>query len=151
MMDSDAMNFGELGQLDGYFGEDEFAFNELDAPIPEGLDEPAFYWLAVMPIAPRKQTEGGLILPSQVRDAESFMNALGRVVAIGEGAFKSAKIRTDLQCTRVPEIGEIIRYSGVRNREYKFKGVTLIDVMDSQVRAYIKEENVRSGAYQFWR
>ena len=31
-------NFGELGDIDGFMGGDEFAFNDLDAPIPEGMD-----------------------------------------------------------------------------------------------------------------
>ena len=129
--------------------EDEYRANELSAPIPEGLDTPFAYWLFVMPIAPRTKTEGGIILPDSVRDGENHMNALGRVAAIGEGCFQSAKMREDLLMRTFPKVGDLIRYSGTRNREWLFKGAWFVDIRDDMIRALIREENAYQ--YKFWR
>ena len=66
---------------------DEYVFNEIDAPLPEYTERPFVYRLHVVPVAPRKVSSGGIILPETARDAEYFMNALCRVVKIGHGCF----------------------------------------------------------------
>lgn len=139
-----------MTEITPFEGADAFAFNDIDAPLPTDLPPMHAYWLAVMPIAPRKKTAGGIILPDQFRDAEAFMNALGRIVSIGEGCFQSAKLREDLKMTTFPKVGEIIRYSGARNRELLYDGVTLVDVRDDMVRQTgIREDQV--AKFQFWR
>ena len=125
--------------------------NELDAPIPEGLDTPGMYWMMVMPIATRRKTSGGIILPDTVREGEQFMNCIGRICALGAGCFKSQKMSIDLQMTEkdFPKVGQLIRYSGVNIRHWYFKGVMMNDVRDDMFRSFVSEENVREMNYRF--
>lgn len=123
-------------------GADEFAFNEVDAPIPTDMDKPAAYWMFVMPVAPRKKSLGGVWLPDQARDAEAFMNSIGRIAAMGDGCFKSAKLRQDLGLTEFPKVGDFIRYAGARHRPFYFKDVAMLDVRDDQMHSFIQKENI---------
>ena len=78
------------------------------------------------------------------------MNAIGRIAAIGEGCFKSDKFSIDLKMHSFPVVGDLVRYSGVRNREWRFKGVWFMDVRDDMIRSWVSEENAR-GNYRFHR
>lgn len=163
---------------------DLFEGNQLDSPLPTGL-KPFNHLLAVVKIAPRKMSTGGIILPDKARDGEDFMNNIGRVAAIGPAAFRSSwwqergYVRADdgksydtiegvnrrhelmsmsngLQQPRMietvslplPKVGDLIRMSGVRNRQYKLKGVWIVEIEDTQVRGFVEEQDVYD--YQFW-
>lgn len=125
----------------------EWDNNQIDSPMPEGL-KPLSYFINVMPIAPRKITRGGIIIPDQRQDAEAFMSSIGRIVAMGPSCYASAfwkdKGITDPQV----KVGDLIRYSGVRNRSFHYKEVVIIEIDDTQVRALVDEAD--HGAYRFW-
>lgn len=155
--------------LDG----DSFENNQLNSPVPTGI-KPFNHLIAVMKIAPRKMSSGGIILPEKARDGEDFMNNIGRIVAIGPAAFRSpwwrergyirkddgssydteelAAITADGEEKRIslqlPKVGDLIRMSGVRNRQYKLNGVWLVEIEDTQIRGFVEEADVY--AYQFW-
>lgn len=151
--------------LDG----DSFENNQLNSPVPTGI-KPFNHLIAVMKIAPRKMSSGGIILPEKARDGEDFMNNIGRIVAIGPAAFRSpwwrerGYIRIDNgesfdtetydgkgdqpASLQLPKVGDLIRMSGVRNRQYKLNGVWLVEIEDTQIRGFVEEADVY--AYQFW-
>ena len=123
---------------------EELDYNDIEAPMPDrGGNEPYSYWLQVMPVSAKKKTAGGIIIPDQSIEVAGFMNCIGKVIAIGEGAFKSAKLRKDLGMTRFPEVGEFIRYGGVRSAAYKFKGATVVDVRDDMIREIVDPEMIQ--------
>lgn len=161
---------------------DLFEGNQLDSPLPKGL-KPFNHLLAVVKIAPRKRSTGGIILPDKARDGEDFMNNIGRIAAIGPAAFRSpwwkerGYIRaddgtsydavegmhrhyemvtngisgpryTESPSLQLPKVGDLIRMSGVRNRQYKLKGVWIVEIEDTQVRGFVEEGDVYD--YQFW-
>ena len=149
---------------------DLFDGNQLDSPLPKGL-KPFNHLIAVVKIAPRKRSSGGIILPDKARDGEDFMNNIGRIAAIGPAAFRSPWWRergyrriddgSDYDTvgflsddTRVPDslqlpmVGDLVRMSGVRNRQYKLKGVWIVEIEDTQIRGFVEEGDVYD--YQFW-
>lgn len=148
---------------------DLFEGNQLSSPIPTGL-KPFNHLIAVMKIAPRKMSTGGIILPDKARDGEDFMNNIGRIAAIGPAAFRSpwwrerGYIRIDNgksfdtiaydgigdnpASLDLPKVGDLVRMSGVRNRQYKLNGVWLVEIEDTQIRGFVEEKDVY--AYQFW-
>lgn len=150
---------------------DKFENNQLDSPLPKGI-KPFNHLIAVMKIAPRKMSKGGIILADQSRDGEDFMNNIGRICAIGPGAFRNpwwkerGYHRTDDGSTydtssalpnhdiwpgvslQLPKVGDLIRMSGVRNRQYKLKGTWIVEIDDTQIRGWVDEADVYD--YQFW-
>lgn len=152
---------------------DLFEGNQLSSPIPTGL-KPFNHLIAVMKIAPRKMSTGGIILPDKARDGEDFMNNIGRIAAIGPAAFRSpwwkerGYYRIDDgksydtkgfegfaeydggngASLDLPKVGDLVRMSGVRNRQYKLNGVWLVEIEDTQIRGFVEEKDVY--AYQFW-
>jgi co-chaperonin GroES (HSP10) len=150
-------------------GGDPFDKNQLDSPLPKGI-RPFNHLIAVMKIAPRKMSKGGIILSDGARDGEDFMNNIGRICAIGPGAFRNpwwrerGYIRIDDGATydttaynglgdnpaslQLPKVGDLIRMSGVRNRQYKLKGTWIVEIDDTQIRGWVDEADVYD--YQFW-
>lgn len=132
-------------------GDDEFASNQIDSPIPEGL-QPWLYWVHIMPIAPRKMSKGGIILPDQRQDAEFFMQSIGRIAAIGPHAFKSPMFKElGVKDEDLPKVGQLIRYSGARNRSFFFKGAQIIEIRDDWIRSFVDESDAADQSYRFWR
>lgn len=153
---------------------DLFEGNQLDSPLPKGL-KPFNHMIAVVKIAPRKLSSGGIILPDKARDGEDFMNNIGRIAAVGPAAFRSAwwkergyhriddgaeynvyipqdavdyRAGHDTKSLQLPKVGDLIRMSGVRNRQYKLKGVWIVEIEDTQIRGFVEEADVYD--YQFW-
>lgn len=155
--------------VDAIIKGDQFENNQLSSPVPKGI-KPFNHLIAVMKIAPRKMSTGGIILPQQARDGEDFMNNIGRIAAIGPAAFRSpwwrerGYIRIDdgesfdtetydgkgdqPASLQLPKVGDLVRMSGVRNRQYKLNGVWLVEIEDTQIRGFVEEADVY--AYQFW-
>ena len=129
----------------------EYDGNQLDSPIPEGL-QPWLYWIHVMPIAPRRVSKGGIIMPDQRQDAEHFMQSIGRIAAIGPQAFKAPHFK-ELGLTEetTPKVGDLIRYSGARNRSFFFKQAQIIEIRDDWIRSIVRAEDVSEQSYRFWR
>lgn len=177
----DTVRFDESPLAAAVRNGDLFEGNQLDSPLPKGL-KPFNHLLAVVKIAPRKKSAGGILLPDQARDGEDFMNNIGRIAAIGPAAFRSpwwkerGYIRVDNgesydteeyagvknpipsgdlyssgalnPSLKLPKVGDLIRMSGVRNRQYKLKGVWIVEIEDTQIRGFVEEADVYD--YRFW-
>lgn len=151
---------------------DLFENNQLNSPLPQGI-KPFNHLIAVMKIAPRKMSKGGIILSDKSRDGEDFMNNIGRICAIGPACFRSpwwrergyhrvddgstynttTAIPSDPMAVngvslQLPKVGDLIRMSGVRNRQYKLKGTWIVEIDDTQIRGWVDEADVYD--YQFW-
>ncbi len=51
--------------------------------------QPVLWRVLIEPIPAQEQTEGGIILPEQVQDAEGALTCVGRVAAMGSLAFRA--------------------------------------------------------------
>lgn len=140
----------------------EYENNQIDSPMPEGLKSFSFH-LLMMPIAPRIKSAGGIIMPQQRQDGEEFMNNIARIVSIGPAAFRGAwwrdrgYIRTDKgedaptfsdDSLRIPQPGDMVRMSGVRNRSFWFKKVKIYEIDDTQIRSIVDPKEAYE--YRFW-
>ena len=67
---------------------DDYHFTPLDTPIPEKLPEPWGWRMFVMPVQIKKISKGGIIFASQSVDAQMWLHAIGRVVALGPLCFR---------------------------------------------------------------
>lgn len=134
---------------------DTYENNQIDSPMPVGLQSFSFHIMA-MPIAPRVVSKGGIILADQTRDGESFMNNIVRIVSMGPAAFRSAwwrdrgYIRVDHNgpipeahenSLPIPTPGMLVRTAGVRNRQFWFKGVQIIEIDDTQLRSIVNPDD----------
>lgn len=84
------------------------------SPLPI---EMTFWNILVEPRPPKQMSVGGILLPEEVKQAENFKTNIGRIVHMGDGAYRS---RTDggidLTRLRCPQVGDYIvhrHYSGL--------------------------------------
>jgi len=73
------------------------------------IDAPTLHRVMIAPIAPRKQSAGGIIIPESSRDAQSITQQFGIIAAIGKTAF----IRSDTgECMfePKPKVGDVVMY-----------------------------------------
>ena len=109
--------------------------NPTDTKIPEGIGEPFAYRVLIMPITPPLITKGGLILPQTVGDAQDWLNYVGRLAAIGRGAFKHRKFR-DLGLvlsSDFPKVGDVVLYARHAPFRLEFKGAKFVVVNDDEI------------------
>ena len=119
------------------FGDNDFLFEvppeidyKLSQEVPEGAPEPTLWRLLIMPLVPKKVTDGGIILTSDTQKNQSMINYIGRVAKIGSLAFKSNNTKDE---QNPPEVGDYVifgRYAGVR---IMFKGVPMVIVADDDI------------------
>lgn len=112
---------------------DDTYFTPLETPIPAGLPEPFGWRMFVMPVQIKKVSKGGIILASQSIDAQLWLHAIGRIVALGPACFRSRRY-TDMGMTRdmFPNVGDLIIYSAKTPTRFNYKGVNLIVLNDDQ-------------------
>ena len=132
---------------------DEYKHNDIDCAVPTYSPKVLGYNVVVMPIAPRKKTSGGIIIPETARDGEKFLNCLGRIVKRGTGAFQIPQWQNlKVGEEDIPAIGEIVRWEGTHSREFYYKDVLMLCIRDEQIKdVAVPEEEVREQCFRFWR
>ena len=60
----------------------------LDKPLLERLPQPTGYRVLIIPYYPSAKTKGGLYIPDQTRERESFATVSAYVVKLGPDAYK---------------------------------------------------------------
>lgn len=85
--------------------------------------------LLVQPIRLKEKTKGGIILSSKSRtDIESFTN-IGRVIAVGDSAYKDERFGGKAWC----KVGDYIIFSRHTGQRFKWKGYRLVLLPDDKV------------------
>ena len=64
---------------------------EIDLDAIRAAIKPLLWRVLICPVQPRKLSKGGIALPESAQDAETHLNYIGRVVAVGPLAGKSEK------------------------------------------------------------
>ena len=119
-----------------------------DTDIPPDLPTPMLWRVLVMPVQPRKKTASGILLPFQIQDAESHLQYVVKVAALGPLAFRSFKlargvvdwlrILAGLPVADAPQVGDWVvvgRYAGQRA---EFRGVKLTMLNDDEILCHAK-------------
>lgn len=100
-----------------------------------GRIQPKYWRVLVMQLEPKQQTAAGIYLPDQAKDAEGYFGYIGKIVAMGGGAFAHPRLADE---PAHPKVGDYVMYahhSGMKV-EYKRPGggtVTLRFINDDNV------------------
>ncbi len=110
--------------LDGGIPNDEWVSDE-DSPDPSPLPRIPGVGILVRPIPIRKKSAGGVIIPDSVRADRDHLNTVGRVLALGELAFKDEEIYKNGAWVKP---GDFIVYAKFAGQKLFWRGVRLLIV-----------------------
>lgn len=108
--------------------------SEMESSALERLPQPTGYRMLIIPYYPSAQTKGGVYVPDQVRDRESFATVAAYVVKLGPDAYQdSQKFPTGPWCSEKDWV-LIGRYAGNR---FKVEGLEVRIINDDNIIATI--------------
>ena len=126
------------GQVDQEYWE-----NPEDHEAPADIPSPMLWRVLVMPVQPRTKTQSGIVLPEMARDAESHLQVIGKVVAMGPVAFKSdkfiagpedrARIERGDRVADAPAIGGWVVYPRYTGQRVVFRNTKLVMMNDDEI------------------
>lgn len=124
--------------------QDEWA-NDEDAKIPENLPAPFMWRILVMPVQPRQVSKGGIVLARVTQDAESHLQFVGKIAAVGPLAFRSWKLCSGIgdfirvlmgkTIAAAPKVGDWVVHGRYTGQRCEFKNTRLIMMNDDEVLA----------------
>jgi len=116
-------------RLSGAIKNDEWISDDAVAD-PDPLPSLPGYHVLVRPVAIRTETKGGIILPDQFKDDVKYLTTVGRVLAVGETAYKDPnKFPNGQWC----EAKDFVAYGRHVGHKFVYKGVRLILLFDDQI------------------
>ena len=119
--------------------------NPFDAPIPSELPTPLYWRVLIMPIKPLSKItlSSGVTfyLPEQSQSAQQFLNAIGRLVAVGESAFTAPALGVGKkQPPNVhAKIGDWVLYGRAAGCRYEYDGTKLVEINDNEILAVVPD------------
>jgi len=96
--------------------EDWISDDKLSDPKP--LPDLPGYHVLVRPVVVRKETKGGILLPDQFTDDVKYLTTIGRVLKVGDTAYKD---------------GDFVAYGRHVGHKFVYKGICLILLFDDQI------------------
>jgi len=88
------------------------------------------YHVLIRPVSIRAKTKGGVYLPDKVKDDVAYLTTIGKVLKIGEIAYKdTTKFPNGPWCSE----GDYVCYGKHIGQKFVFKGVKLLLVYDDQI------------------
>lgn len=105
-------------------------------PDPDPLPRIPGYKLLIRPVAIRRKTKGGIELPDLFMDDLQYLTTVGKVLAVGEAAYKDEN--------RYPmgpwcKVGDVIVYGRNVGSKFFYKGVKLLVIFEDQVEMVIDD------------
>ena len=109
----------------------------LDVSLSERLPQPTGWRLLVMPYMGRATTDGGVLIPDQIRDREALATVVAYVLKVGPLAYKDPnKFGSGVPWCKEGDWICIGRYAGAR---FKIEGGEVRIINDDEVIATILE------------
>jgi|TARA_R110002020_G_scaffold5576_2_gene23056 co-chaperonin GroES (HSP10) len=103
---------------------------------PNILPELPGYHILIRPISIKAETKGGILLPDAVKEDISYLTTVGRVLKIGDLAYKDLdKFPNGAWCN----VNDYICYGKHSGQKLFYKGIRLLLLFDDQV--MMKVEN----------
>jgi len=113
----------------------EWIENE-DKPDPEVLPSLPGYHILVRPVSVKSKTKGGLLLPDSVKDDVAYLTTVGKVLAVGDLAYKDEdKFPNGKWC----DVGDYVCYARHAGQKLYYKGVRLLLLFDDQIMMKVDE------------
>ena len=103
---------------------------------PEVLPNLPGYHVLVRPVSVKSKTKGGLLLPDSVKDDVAYLTTVGKVLSIGDLAYKDEdKFSNGKWC----DVGDYVCYARHAGQKLYYKGVRLLLLFDDQVMMKVDE------------
>ena len=113
----------------------EWIENE-EKPDPEVLPHLPGYHILVRPVSIKSKTKGGLLLPDSVKDDVAYLTTVGKVLSIGDLAYKDEdKFPNGKWC----DVGDYVCYARHAGQKLYYKGVRLLLLFDDQIMMKVDE------------
>ena len=101
-----------------------------EVPDPDVLPEIPGYHILLRPLSVRSETKGGIIMPDQLKDDIQYLTTVGRVVKVGELAYKDKqKFSEGSWCSE----GDFVCYGKHTGQKFLYKGIRYLLIYDDQV------------------
>lgn len=115
--------------LDGAITNDQWMTQE-EIPDPSPLPRIPGVGILVRPVPIRRKSAGGILLPDTFRESHEHLNTVGRVLALGELAFKDEDIYKNGPWVKP---GDYIVYAKLVGQKLWWKGVKMLLIKPSNI------------------
>lgn len=115
--------------LDGALSNDMWISAD-EAPDPAPLPRVPGVGILIRPVPVRRKSAGGILIPESVRADTEYLNTVGRVLALGELAFKDETIYKNGAWVKP---GDFVVYTKFAGQKVFWKGVKLVLVKASSI------------------
>tara|TARA_R100000005_G_C4820576_1_gene102127 strand:- start:145 stop:516 length:372 start_codon:yes stop_codon:yes gene_type:complete len=109
---------------------------EAEPKVASKMPEPKGYKLLISPVEVEEKTEGGVIMPDQIRDAEGIASIIGYVVSMGPDAYKDKeKFPTGPWCKK----GDFVIFRSYSGTRFKIHTHEFRIINDDTVEAVVED------------
>lgn len=121
----------------------EVAFTKPAKDIEADLPVLPIGWrVLIRPYDPPDESAGGIVLPDEVKDAESLLSYVGQIVAMGDQCYK-AVTRSGIELANMnpkPKVGDWIMYGTYGGQTIKTKsGTKYLMMNDDGIMGIVKD------------
>jgi chaperonin GroES len=121
--------------MDGAKSNDQWISAE-DAPDPNPLPRIPGVGILIRPVPVRRKSEGGIIIPDTFREDMSYLNTVGRVLSLGELAFKDEEI---YKTGPWVQPGDFVVYTKYAGQKVVWKGVRLLIIKAADIQLIVEK------------
>ena len=101
---------------------------------PKVLPELPGYHLLVRPVSVKQTTKGGIILPDSTKSDMAYLTTVGRVVKVGNLAYKDDKFDGKPWCKE----GDYVCYGKHTGDKFLYKGIQFLLIFDDAVKMVVE-------------
>lgn len=117
--------------------------SEAEVKDPSPLPSVVGWKLLIRPVAIRRRTKGGILLPDKTKDDIAYLTTVGRVLAMGPLSYRREDMLVNKQYVPWCSIGDYVTYGKFSGKKIIYKGVKLILINDDVVEMVVdKPENL---------
>ena len=102
-------------------------------PDPTPLPDVVGWKVLVRPVAIRRKTKGGILLPDAVKDDLAYLTTVGRVIGCGPLAYRREDMLVNGQYVPWCQVGDYVCYGKFSGTKIVYKGVKLVLLNDDHV------------------
>lgn len=114
--------------------EEANTWDQEDVDLPEevlaGMPKPLYWRALVMPIRPKRVSKGGIHLPQEALEAQTYLNYVGKVVALGALAYKHARFEG---AGELPKVGDYVIYGRYAGQPLTYKGYKFLFINEDEM------------------
>ena len=117
-------------QMGNALKNDEWIDIEDEVSDPTNLPELPGFHVLVRPVSVKSKTKGGIFIPDSTKDDMSYLTTVGKVIALGELAYKDVdKFPNGGWCN----VGDYVCYGKHAGTKLYYQNVKLLLLFDDQV------------------